>query len=385
MSKTTTGEPPSSGRGYRQASQMDAVAALEQRAAELERRLQALTMANGQASGPVGAGAPEGPADQPVPGPVPEYKPAGIRYADLADGLVPEVTTAEGSADQPVPGSVPEYEPVGWTAAGAVPAAGVQADVSAACRRAAARRPGRRGLLRHWRLVAVGGTALTAGAVAVVVTTGNPAPGWPASVAVVKAEAKTACENPDVAAEPGGLNFACGRDTGQVLWVFSLLTSGDNPRFTDPGTGREGLEPINAAQGGDIAWSLNLRHPYNPADPVDSLAVAARAVNSIIAGATVTSASGAQDVELGLESTAAGCQRYTGSPALVIRAGYPAQCKAPLTATGTASLVSDVFERWMTGAPAKTASDAGVLFENAGDPGSPQVQAILARLPANGN
>jgi hypothetical protein len=217
-----------------------------------------------------------------------------------------------------------------------------------------------------------------------MVTTWNPAPGWPASVAAVQAEAKTACANPDTAAEPGGLNFACGKGTGQVLWVFSLLTSGDNPRFTDPATGREGLEPIIPAQGGDIAWSLNLRHPYNPADPVDSLAVAARAVNSIIAGATVTSASGAQDVEPGLESTAAGCQRYTGSPALVTRAGYPAECAAPPTATGTASLVSDVFAQWMTGDPAKLATDAGVLFENAGNPGSPQVQAILASLPASG-
>ena len=373
MSKTTTGEPPASGRGYRQVGKMDAVAALEQRAAELERRLQALTTADGQASDPAAAGTAEGGADgQP-----------GIRYAALAGGPVP-VGTAEGSAGQPAPGTLPEYEPVGWTAAGDDQAFGGHADVQAGCRRAAARRPGRRGLLRHWRLVVVGGTALTAGAVAVMVTTGNPAPGWPASVATVQAQIKTACANPDVAAEPGGLNFACGKDTSQVLWVFSLLTSGDNPSFTDPGTGREGLEPITPAQGGDIAWSLNLRHPYNPADPVDSLAVAARAVNSIIAGATVTSAGGGQDVEPGLESSAANCERYTGSPALVTRAGYPAECASPLTATGTASLVGDVFGQWMAGDPAKLASDAGVLFANAGNPGSPQVQAILASLPASG-
>jgi hypothetical protein len=352
----TTGEPPASGRGYRQAGKIDALAALEERAAELERRLLAATGADGR---------------------------PGIRYAALAGPVA--AGTAEGPAYPPAPGPVPEYEPVGWTAGDDGPVAGGQAGAPAGCRRAAARRPGRRGPLRHWRPVAVGGTALTAGVVAVMVTTGNPAPGWPASVGVVQAEAKAACANPDVAAEPGGLNFACGKDTQQVLWVFSLLTSGDNPRFTDPGTGREGLEPITAAQGGDVAWSLNLRHPYNPADPVDSLAVAARAVNSIIAGATVTSASGGQDVEPGLESTAAGCQRYTGSPALVTRAGYPAACAAPLTADGTASLVSDVFARWMTGGPAKLATDAGVLFENAGNPGSPQVQAILASLPANGS
>ena len=187
-----------------------------------------------------------------------------------------------------------------------------------------------------------------------------------------------------MAAEPSGLNFACAPGTDQVLWVLSLLTSGNNPRFTDPGTGRVGLEPITPAQGGAIAWSVNLHHPYNPADPVDSLTVAARAVNSIIAGATVTSASGGADVEPGLESTAAGCERYTGSSALVTRAGYPAACKAPLTAPGTVALVADVFGRWMSGAPAKLAADAGVLFENAGNPGSPQVQAILASLPASG-
>ena len=263
MSKTTTGESPASGRGYRQASQMDAVAALEERAAELERRLQGLTTANGQASGPVAAVTPEGPADQSAPGTVPEYEPVGwtdgqpgIRYAFEAGSPVPAVTP-EGPAVPPVPGRVPDGG-----------AAGGQADAPVAYRRAAARRPGRRGLIRHWRLVAVGGTALTAGVVAVMVTTGNPAPGWPASVGVVQAEAKTACANPDTAAEPGGLNFACGKDTQQVLWVFSLLTSGDNPRFTDPATGREGLEPITPAQGGDIAWSLNLRHtPTTPPIP----------------------------------------------------------------------------------------------------------------------
>lgn len=355
MSETTAGEPAAP--GYRQASTIDALAALEERAAELERRLLAATGADGR---------------------------PGIRYAALAGGPASE-GTAEGPADQPASGSAPEYEPSGHAAAGDDgPSAGGQGGVPAAYRRAVVRRPGRRGLLRHWRLLAVGGTAMAAGVVAVVVTTGSPAPGWPASVAVVQAQIKTVCENPDVAAEPSGLNFACGKDTQQVLWVFSLLTSGDNPRFSDPATGREGLEPITSAQGGSIAWSLNLRHPYNPASPEDSLAVAARAVNSIIAGATVTSASGAQDVEPGLESTAANCERYTGSPALVTRAGYPAQCAAPLTATGTASLVSDVFGRWMNGAPAKLAADAGVLFANADNPGSPQVQAILASLPASG-
>lgn len=359
-------------------SDADRLAEIEQRAAELERRLAAaLGTAGGQPGGPVASAPAEGPAGRPVSGPVPAYEPVGIRYADLGGGLLPEGTAAGVPASQPASVLVPGYENGGR-------ATGGKADAPPSHRRPAARRPGRGGLVRHWRVAAVGGAALTAGVVAVLVTTGSPAPGWPASVATVQAEVKTACENPDVAAEPSGLNFACAPGTDQVLWVFSLLTSGDNPRFTDPGTGRVGLEPITPAQGGDIAWSVNLHHPYDAASAVDSLTVAARAINNIIAGATVTSASGGADVEPGLESMAAGCERYTGSPALVTRAGYPAACAAPLTAAGTASLVSDVFRQWMPGDPARLASDAGVLFANAGDPGSPQVQAILASLPGSG-
>jgi hypothetical protein len=77
-----------------------------------------------------------------------------------------------------------------------------------------------------------------------------------------------------VAAEPSGQNFACAKDTDQVLWVFALLTSGDTPNFVDQSTGRDGLDPVQPAQDGDIAWSLNLHHPYDPANPIDSLAVA---------------------------------------------------------------------------------------------------------------
>ena len=339
MSETTaTGEPPASRHGYRQASKMPS---LEDRAAELERRLLAA-----QADDTVSSGTPDEPVGPPVPAPVPEYDPVGW-------------TGGDGQVDRG------KADPLAY-------------------RRASVKRSRGPWVLRHWKGLAAGGISLTAGVVAVVVTTGSPAPGWPASVATVQAEAKTACENPDVAAEPSGLNFACAKDTQQVLWVFSLLTSGDNPGYVDPATGREGLEPLTPTQGGDIAWSLNLRHPYNPENPADSLAVAARAINNIISGATLTTASGGADIEPGLESAAANCERYTGSSALVTRTGYPAACAKPLTATGTASLVSDVFEQWMSGAPAKTASDAGVLFENADNPGSPQVQAILASLPASG-
>jgi len=51
---------------------------------------------------------------------------------------------------------------------------------------------------------------------------------------------------------------------------------------------------------------------------------------------------------------------------------------------GQAALVADVYQRWMPGASAVAAQNAGVLFANAGDPGDPQVQAILKTLPSAG-
>jgi hypothetical protein len=213
----------------------------------------------------------------------------------------------------------------------------------------------------------------------------RPGPSWPASVSLVRSEIGTACQNPNVASEPDQVNFACGKDTSQVLWVFSLLTSDDNPAYSDPKTGRKGLEPISPAQGGEVAWSLDLHHPYNPYDPIDSLAVAARAINNIIGGATLTSATGSPSVQPGLESSPANCARYTGSPAVVSRAGYPSVCAQPVTsAAGQAALVSDVYRAWFVGAPAADARDAAVLFQNANDPGNPQVQAILKSLSPQG-
>ncbi len=210
-------------------------------------------------------------------------------------------------------------------------------------------------------------------------------PSWPPSVATVRSEITTACQNPDVASEPGQVDFACAKATSQILWVFALMTSGDNPQFTDAKTGRVGLEPIAPTQGGPVAWSLNLPHPYNPMDPVDSLAVAARAINNIIGGATLTSTSGKPTVQPGLESDPANCARYTGSSAIVSHAGFPSMCAQPVTTTdGQAALVSDTFRQWEVGATAVEAYDVGVLFANASNPGNPQVQAILKTLPNAG-
>jgi hypothetical protein len=207
-------------------------------------------------------------------------------------------------------------------------------------------------------------------------------PSWPPSVATVQSEITTACQNPNVASEPGQTNFACGKTTSQILWVFALMTSGNNPQFTDAKSGRQGLEPITPTQGGEVAWSLDLHHPYNPYDPVDSLTVAARAINNIIGGATLTSANGKPAVQPGLLSDPGNCAKYTGSSAVVARAGFPSVCAQPVsTGTGQAALVSDAYKQWMVGATAASAYDVSVLFANATDPGNAQVQAILKTLP----
>jgi hypothetical protein len=236
--------------------------------------------------------------------------------------------------------------------------------------------------LSRGRKVSIGTAVIAAGAAILVMTLSGGGASWPASVATVQAEADQACQNPDVKSEPGQVNFACAKTTRQILWVFALMTSTNNPNFADPKTGRMGLEPIMAAQGGEMAWSLNLHHPYSPTNPVDSLQVAARSINNIIGGATLTGANGSPVVQPGLESASANCLRYTGSAAVNARTGFPSICAKPVTSPqGQAALVADVYRKWMVGAAPKAAQDAAVLFANATNPGDPQVQAILNHLP----
>jgi hypothetical protein len=233
---------------------------------------------------------------------------------------------------------------------------------------------------RKFALAAVAAVALLI-TIAVFALSGG-GPSWPASVTTVQAEAAQACQNPDVRSEPDEINFACTKGTTAILWVFALLTSGDNPDYGDARTGRLGLEPISPQEGGDVAWSLNLHSPYDPANPIDSLEVAARAINNIIGGATVTGANGQPVVEPGLESDPANCLSYTGSAALRSRAGYPSVCAEPITSTaGQAALVSDVYLKWMVGAAPQAAQNAATLYEFSADPGAPQVQAILQHVP----
>ncbi len=213
----------------------------------------------------------------------------------------------------------------------------------------------------------------------IVMVTGGAS--WPASVGTMQGEITTACQNPDVLSEPGQINFACASGTQQILWVFALLASSGNPQFADGKTGRIGLEPIAPAQGAEVAWSLNLHHPYNPLNPIDSLEVAARAINNIIGGASAIGANGSPTVQPGLESDPANCLRYTGSAAVSARAGFPTVCSQPITTTAQqAALVADVYTKWAGGSTGHAAQDAALLFENAANPGDPRVQGILKNL-----
>ena len=244
------------------------------------------------------------------------------------------------------------------------------------------RRPPKR---RHRsRKIVLVGLAAAVGAVLLTVLVLDllrPGPSWPPGVATVQRQIAIACRNPDVSSEPSQVNFACGKSTRQILWVFSLMTSGNNPDFASIRTGRQGLEPIKPSVGGQVAWSLNLHHPYSPANPIDSLQVAARAINNIIGGATMTAGNGKPIVQPGLESVPANCARYSGSGAVTSRDGFPPLCAKPITSkAGQGYLVADVFRKWMVGAPPSAAQDAAVLFQNADDPGNPQVRAILGSL-----
>jgi hypothetical protein len=230
----------------------------------------------------------------------------------------------------------------------------------------------------------IGGGALLLVLIIVVVTiVVSSGPSWPSSVNTVKSEITTACENPDVMSEPGQVNFACNKQTQQILWVFSLLSSQNDPAFHDSKTGREGLEPISPTQGAEVAWSLNLHHPYDPTDPVDSLQVAARAINNIVGGASAIGSNGSPSVQPGLESYPANCLRYTGSAQLRSRPGFPAVCAMPVSTTEQrAALVGDIWRKWAVGGSASQTQAAQVLFQNAANPGDPQVQAILKNLSA---
>ena len=186
---------------------------------------------------------------------------------------------------------------------------------------------------------------------AVIISSGGAS--WPASVATVQAEVVKACQNPDVVSEPGQVNFACAKATRQILWVFALLTSNDNPHFADTKTGRQGLEPITPSQGGAVAASLNLHHPYDPANPIDSIAVAARAINDIIGGATTDRG------ERRSSGTARIGEQVRELPALYrfrpghLPPGIPGYLRPPGGRTRRADGAGpDIYRKWIVGAAA---------------------------------
>jgi len=314
---------------------------------------------------------------QPRPAQAGRMPPPPTRPLDEPDDAAPyaiedepddELTTVIGNAGRP-----------GWPRASAQQRTQALIDRG---RRSASRAGAGRARMPKSRkgVLAVAGVAVAITIAAMLLFRSSP--GWPPSVASVQSQVETACKNPNVASEPAQVNFACGKDTSQILWVFALMTSGNNAQFNDAKTGRQGLEPITPTQGGQVAWSLNLHHPYNPMDPVDSLQVAARAINNIIGGATLTGSNGKPVVQPGLESNPANCAKYTGSSAIVSHAGFPSQCAQPVTSTtGQAALVADTYRQWVVGATAAAAYDVSVLFSNASNPGNPQVQAILKSLP----
>ena len=63
------------------------------------------------------------------------------------------------------------------------------------------------------------------------------------------------------------------------------------------------------------------------------------------------------------------------------RVGYPDICASPVISQGgQAALVADVYQQWFAGAAPIFAQYASVLYQNANDPGNPQVRAILKSL-----
>ena len=303
-----------------------------------------------------------------------ESVPAGDRTAAFYDA-VPEHAIPGREYRWPGLGTASD-DPGGRASAGDVPPDRTSRLINHG--RGSAYHPGP--IRRHKVAFGAGVTALVLIIVLVTIMLSGGA-SWPATVPVMQAEITTACQNPDVMSEPGQINFACGRDTQQILWVFALLASSGDPNFSDKATGRAGLVPIAPAQGAEVAWSLNLHHPYDPMNPIDSLEVAARAINNIIGGASVIGTNGTPSVQPGLEGYPAGCVRYTGSAAITSRQGFPSVCSSAIkTPDQQAALVADIYKKWAVGASPQAAQDAAVLFANAGNPGNPQVQEILKHL-----
>ena len=181
---------------------------------------------------------------------------------------------------------------------------------------------------------------------------------------------------PDVASEPNQINFACANATGRSVWV--LLAPDDqrrnNPRFADTKTGRR-ARPSTPAQGGEVASSLNLHHPVDPAEPN-------RQHRGGRAGHQRHHRWRDPDRQRRQPRGPGGAGERSGQLRQVYRlgggrrrAGYPAICASPVTSpAGQAALVADVYQRWFSGSSPVFAGEDGVLFQNSTEPGNPQVR-----------
>ncbi len=206
---------------------------------------------------------------------------------------------------------------------------------------------------------------------------------------------KYACENVNVEQEPNQVNFACSPAGQQLLAVIALVMGHDNQNYTDNRTdGRQGLEPISPGQGGTIEWALDLPTYYQPDNAVQSVQVAARAINTILGGTSVTDAKTGKTVaQSGLESNAQNCLRYTGEPLLVAHLmkvvskngqtaeqqdpSWPVVCAGSITtASEQAAVARDVFKQWDTGAPAGLVDQVVAFFEN-WSPSNPAIQQFV--------
>ena len=343
---------------YNSYNDADRIAILENRAADLERRLLAFVPPD-PATGWRNVAMP---ADRPLPDP----EPGPMTDEPYLDDF------AAGPADQP-----------------GGPGTGARTEALINHGRRPARRSRTRRVLAHWRLLLSACVALVAG-----VDRGRcsrsaaAAPGWPASVASVRAEIKQACANPDVAAEPSGLNFACAKDTQQVLWVFSLLTSGNNPGYVDQGNWPQGPRANSASPGRGHRLVAQPAPPVQPGEP------ASTALRSRPARSTTSSAARPSPLALAAHSSKRTDEHRGELRALHrlgrldTRQGYPAACASPVTrATARRrSLAMHSSSGWAA-RRRRSRAEAGILFQNADNPGSPKVQAILgpsrpASLPA---
>ena len=126
---------------------------------------------------------------------------------------------------------------------------------------------GPRRWLAHWRAIAIGAAAFAAGITLITVVLPGRSPGWPASVATVQTEITTACQNPNVVSEPAQVNFACAKDTQQVLWVFSLLDERQQPRLRRQVQWQEGPRADSAGPGRRHRLVAQPAPPVQPGQP----------------------------------------------------------------------------------------------------------------------